>query len=346
MASAVSSSDKIKVSASSSASTGSFVIDSVTQLATYQALTSTAAATKPLTGTNSVSDILDEITAGTGLKAGDSFRVILDGKLKTVTMDESFFTGLDETNFTSRLQGLMDGAFGAGRITVGDGGTGLTLSAAGSTISLYSNGVETAGLDELGFQNGQTNKISTSLSLQSLPFAKDLAEGDTFTFRINSADPITVKRTDTLASIINKINSSDAGVKMSYSSITDRFTMTANESGAGNNIDIEDVEGNLMTVLGLTGDSTSAPEVTEGKNAILSVNNQTITRSSNTMDLDGVQVTISELSNTPVTITVAEDSSGLMDTVKEFVEDYNSMVDLINGLTKEDVYQDYQAPFR
>lgn len=334
--SASSSSDKVKVSATASASEGSIIIGSVTQLATNQTVKSTAAATKSLTGTNSVASII------AGLESGDSFRMSLDGKVKTITLNESFFSGLNETNFVNRLQGLVDSAFGTGAVTVGDSGSGLTFSATGSTISLYSAGTESTALADLGFENGQSSKLTTSAALESLPFAADLAEGDTFTFKINSADPITVNRTDTLSSVINKINSSGAGVKIAYSSITDRFTMTANESGAGNNIEIGDVTGNLMAVFGLTDEASSAPEVTEGKNAILTVNGQTITRSSNTIDIDGVQVTISELSETPTTITITGDSSGLMDTVKKFVEDYNAMVDLINGLSKEEVYSDYQ----
>jgi len=342
--SAVSSSDAVSVTATGSSSAGTITIDSITQLATYETVRSTVNASKSLTGTKTVTDFV------AGLEAGESIRITLDGKVKTITFDSDFVTAVtaDPTQFESRLQTLVDQAFGATGpadrvITVDAAGATnegvITFSAAGSRITLNSIGDESTTLADMGFSDGQSNKLTTSAEIKDLPFATDLAIQNSFIFKINDAT-ITVNRTDTLESILNKINASSAGVTVSYSSITDRFTMTANNAGAGDNVMITDLSGNFMAALGLT--DAAGAQVTKGVNAVLSVNGQTITRSSNTFDIDGTKVTLKDTTASAVTLTVTSDATSLTDSIKKFVEDYNSMVDLINGLLKEEVDNDYQ----
>ena len=135
---------------------------------------------------------------------------------------------------------------------------------------------------------------------------------------------------------MSKINASEAGVNLTYSSISDQFTMTAKNSGAGDNIDITETPGNgsLMTALGLTG-GTGATE-TLGKNAILSVNGKEIIRTSNTVDVDGVKLELKELSADAITVTSKADATSLKEKITNFVNDYNSMIETMNKLVKED----------
>jgi flagellar hook-associated protein 2 len=129
---------------------------------------------------------------------------------------------------------------------------------------------------------------------------------------------------------------------MAYSSLTDGFTLTADDSGEGNEISIADTSGNLMAAMGLTSGTS-----TDGQNAILTVNNVAIVRSSNEFTIDGVKITLEEDVDAadpitdPITIKLSSDTTELKDKIKSFVEDYNTMIDLINGLTKEDKNSDY-----
>ncbi len=349
---AISSSDKIKVTASSSASAGSITIDSVAKLAACQTVKSAAAVSKGLVGKmeSAVAGTMDSTDIDNLLAdiSGKSISIALDGKVKTVTFDSTFADSVnaDKTpaGLKNALQSAVDSSFGitdpADRIlNVEVSNDQLTFSAAGSKVTLNSVGDDIATLESLGFAAGQSNTLTTSATLESSSFAAGLEETDTYQFTINSIN-FTVSKTDSLTAIMNKINSSDAGVKISYSSITDKFTMAANESGAGEKIVTSDSIGNLMETFGLT--DTSRTLVTAGENAVITVNGQQIIRNSNTMDIDGVKVTVSEVTDAPATITINEDASSLLDSIKSFVEDYNSMIDLINGLTKEDVNRDYQ----
>lgn len=69
---------------------------------------------------------------------------------------------------------------------------------------------------------------------------------------INSID-FEFAKTESLSAVMSKINASEAGVNLTYSSISDQFTMTAKNS-MQDNIDITETpgSGNLMTALGLT----------------------------------------------------------------------------------------------
>lgn len=349
---ATSSSDRVTVSATSSASAGSITINSVSELATYQSVKSAVPASKALTGKmeSTVAGTMDstDIDSLIAKIADKSISLNLDGKVKTITFDSTFVNSVTADKTTAGLQNAfqaaIDTAFGvkeaANRvITVGVNNDQLTLSAPGSTVTVNAVGDDTATLTSLGFTAGQSNKLSTLTSLENLTLATPLANEDIFHFNINSV-AFRFSKTDSLSSIINNINSSEAGVTISYSSITDKFMMVAKESGAGDNIMISDTAGNLMAAFGLT--DAAGAEVTDGVNAVLTVNGQTITRSSNTMEIDGVKVTISEKTTEPTIITMTGNAASLMDSVKSFVEDYNKMVDLVNGLVREDIESDYQ----
>lgn len=342
-----SSSDAITAASTANTSEGCITIDYITQLATQQKITMAdgSAASRALTSTKSVDDFI------ANLEAGEAINFNLDGKVRIITFDEEFVSGItsDPSTFENRFQDLIDNAFGVKNpadrvISVKIGETGspdeglLTLTAAGSRLTLYSIG-ESSTLDDLGFIDGQSNKIILNMALKDLTLASELEEAESYSFKINNANFI-FDRNDTLATVIQKINSSNAGVTLSYSSITDQFTITANESGSGNNIIITETNGNLMTALGLT--ESAGAKITDGKNAILSVNGQQIIRSSNTIEIDGVNITLNTSSAEAITVNITDNSSSLIDPIKNFVNDYNSMVDLINGLLKETIERDFQ----
>jgi flagellar hook-associated protein 2 len=341
---ASSSSNSVAVSSTSGAVPGTIKIDSITQLATYQKIemAAGATATKELKSSSTVSNIIS------GLTAGDSISLNLDGKVRTISFSSDFVTAVnsDPSQFESRLQSLIDKAYGvtgdSDRVVKVDTTDGyLSLSAPGSKLTLNDINSEKPVLEKLGFTSGQSTKITTGMSLADLKdsFATSLSGSGTYSFSINGEN-FSFDSSASLSSVMSKINSSDAGVTITYSSVTDRFTMTAKSSGAGDNIQISDKSGNLMSALGLT--ESSGAVSTAGVNAILSVNGQTIIRSSNTFEVDGAKLTLNNTSEEAINITMTSDASSLKDTIKTFVEDYNAMVDLMNGLVKEKTYSDYE----
>ncbi|MDL2288411.1 flagellar filament capping protein FliD, partial [Oscillospiraceae bacterium OttesenSCG-928-F05] len=75
-----------------------------------------------------------------------------------------------------------------------------------------------------------------------------------FEVTINGID-FTFQKSDTVQDVMNKINSSDAGVKMAYSQLTDGFTIETTKIGAGAELEIINKRGNLF------GDYTDSSNV-------------------------------------------------------------------------------------
>ncbi len=144
-----------------------------------------------------------------------------------------------------------------------------------------------------------------------------------------------------LNTVINNINSNtEAGVSVSYSKTAGQFVFTAKDTGTGGRVEIAssglaaqlfgstlDEQGQLRTDLG--------EAYSKGEDAIIdvSINGQdvTLTRSSNSFDLDGMNVTVSGTFTAAndaekVTFTSKTDTDTIVDAVKKMVEDLNAII--------------------
>lgn len=334
------------VSVSASATAGTMVINSITQLATSQKVTTKNPASRELVGTAALTSVSDLRTS----LEDKSILMNLDGQARTITLDKAFFDGLGGApttgDFTTALQQKIDSSFGVSGaadrvIQVGLSGDKLSFTAAGSTLTLSGVGSDTTALDALGFTNGQSNKLRLSSALKDLSLATplELASG-AHQFKINGVE-FSFSKDETLSAVINRINASDAGVTLSYSSITDKFTMTAKATGSGDRINVSETNGNFLSALGLMGDNSVKEE---GTNAILTINGQNVVRTSNTINIDGIDLTLNKttgVGDSPITVNTVSDTSQLMDPVKKFVEDYNTLIESLNKAVKETVYRDF-----
>lgn len=105
---------------------------------------------------------------------------------------------------------------------------------------------------------------------------------------------IDVTKDTSLKDMIDKINANkDVGVKASYLSSTNQFVLVSNETGKGRVIDTKDAAATIFGSDGAGGTYTS------GENAQVLVSygngiNTMIESSSNTFDLEGLRVTVSQ----------------------------------------------------
>ncbi|MBK5244793.1 MAG: flagellar filament capping protein FliD [Eubacteriaceae bacterium] len=345
---ATSPSTKIAVTSASSGNEGAITIGAITQLATNQVFQSKVPVTNLMTG--KMESVTPGIMTATDVTAlldkieGKSIKLTLDGKVKTVTFDTAFMTSaranLSSGGLQSAFQTAVDTAFGANAVQLTVTADQLGFTASGSQLTVNALNGDTTTLGFLGIKDGQSNKLDTSKSLGDLAFATSLESGvDLFKTTINGVK-FEFNKTDALSTVMSKINSSDAGVNMSYSSISDKFTMTAKNSGAGENIVFSEEQGNLLVSMGLTlGTGETIPQ---GQNAKLIVNNVEITRSSNDIEVDGVKISLLETTAAPISISMKQNASALLEPIKSFVADYNAMIDLVNGLVKEDADSAYK----
>lgn len=171
-----------------------------------------------------------------------------------------------------------------------------------------------------------SNKANSNAKLSELGFKAD--KDGNYTMTINGTK-ITVDKDATVSSLMAAVNKSDAGVTMTYSSLTNSFTVEAGEKGGAGKIEIG--ANDLTKGLGLADDNGTVG-FEQGKNAIFEINGQEIYLNDNTYTLDGTTFTFNDNMKTgeEYTVNVTKDNSTVKETVKKFVESYNKLI--------EDVY--------
>lgn len=236
-------------------------------LASENVLTSPGELTKDTKAYSYLSDKTLGITYN-----GSTKNISLDKVIKATNVSEGADSTDSNKSFLENLQKELDSAFGSGKITVGqdaDNKLTFTPSGKGDTLSVGGSAVKA-----LGFENGDSNFINTSKKLKDL--AGDLFTADhrlkpvgsvntsrlvdaagnrvklhddgnyyrvnadnqfLYDFKVNGTS-IPVAENTTLESLMNSINSNaEAGVKVSYSKLTNEFKFTATETGANGKIE-------------------------------------------------------------------------------------------------------------
>lgn len=333
----------VTANASAEARPGTHKI-TVTQLATAGNTSSAAGVSAPLTG--AVAAAID-FTDG-----NNKINITLDGTTKTIALktDAAYASAADlVSNGTNGLQKLINDAFGAGKISVSVDGSGMLsfASVTGSSRITLNSSASNNALTKLGFANNDSNRIVVGETLENLAskFNVDLTfdASNQLKFNINGVD-FTFNKTDTLKSLIDKVNNSSAGVELKYSELTDAFTLTSKRTGTGNNIVISNTGGNFFDANPANSAVRIATGViNNGKDAQFELDGIDVTRSDNSFTIDGVSYSLNEADPlTEVQITVNADVNGVYDNIKAFVDKYNEIIGKINGELLEEKFREYQ----
>lgn len=171
---------------------------------------------------------------------------------------------------------------------------------------------------------GASNKATSNLKLSALGVEPNNADGG-YTLKINGKE-ISVDKDATVSGLLNAVNKSGAGVTMTYSSLTNSFTVESTEMGGAGKVEIEDSD--ITRKLGLT-DENGTVGVTQGQNAVFELNGQEIYLNDNSYTLDGTTFNFNDnmAIGETYTVNVTKDNSSVKDVIKSFVEDYNKLID-------------------
>lgn len=219
---------------------------------------------------------------------------------------------------------LTVGTDGDGNETLG-GLTGTALKSAG-TITQQDNGTYTDSSGNLTDASG--NRLGAD--------GKQLYSYD---LTINGTKVGSYTRDTSLRTVLQDINSSEAGVDVGFSKTSNQFRFTAQNSGANGSVTLgSDLAGRLF----------GGGAATAGQDAVvtMSVNgNQysNVTRSSNTFDVDGMSVTLkgsfgytdgmldSAAADNAVTFTTTSDADKIVDAVSGMVDELNSILKSVHS---------------
>lgn len=172
-----------------------------------------------------------------------------------------------------------------------------------------------------------SNKINSGSTLSNLGF-KPEADG-TYKLNINGTE-ISLDKNSTISSMMSAVNKSAAGVTMTYSSLTNSFTLESKEFGGAGKVEVGDTS--LGRSLGLVDDNGTVG-ASEGQNAIFEINGQEVYLNDNTYTLDGNTFTFNDnmTIGETYTVNIAKDSTTVKDALKKFVESYNKLIDDVYG---------------
>lgn len=189
-----------------------------------------------------------------------------------------------------------------------DGGTGTYSTASSGTLG--------------------TVKLNSPLASAGLRTAVP----GTGSFSLNGVNIDYDGATDSLATVLARINASDAGVTAAYDAVNDRVTFANNKTGDFG-ITLDGDTGGLLDALGLTGAAFAA-----GQDAQFTINGgPVLTSPSNTLDptahgITGLSVTVN--SETTQTLEVVTDGATAFTAIQNFIEKFNAVQSLIDTSTK------------
>ncbi len=335
------SSSAFSVVADQSAAFGSKKID-VAQLASATTITSNTSVGSDIQGKFDLSQIAEGESA--------TVDVLFNGVKKTISLTN------DGTDLSTQLQQGLDKAFGENNIKI-DHNTAddtFTLSSANVTDEIEITGSK-EGLAAIGVSANTSNSINVSNSLKDSSFTNGITS-DTYKFTINGTT-FEGDTSESIKSVMDKINKSDAGVKISYDALNDKFSMQATQTGKGQDVNISDEEGNVLSAMFGTTD-LSAVSKEEGKNAVIAIDGTVLERSTNTFDVSGMTIRLKDVTDSKLnvsydsvtgavsidnlssatgtgTVEVSQNVDDVVNSVKSFVSDYNKLIGDLNSMLSE-----------
>ncbi|MFC9711166.1 flagellar filament capping protein FliD [Paenibacillus sp. NPDC056933] len=204
-------------------------------------------------------------------------------------------------------------------------------------------------ITQLAAQSHLSTKANETLNATLSTTLGEIAGSDTpgeYELNINDKN-IKFNSTDSITTVIAKINSGGANVTASFDEISGKFSITAKEYGTKNNIKLQD--GATNTLLALLKTGTGSADVNAAVNGSVKVKNlndgteKTYSPEGNTLTVNGVKLTLLEKtdSNNPVKVTTQSDPAKAMETIKSFVDTYNELLGMMNTKLSEQKFRDF-----
>ena len=163
-----------------------------------------------------------------------------------------------------------------------------------------------------------------------------LTSSEPVVFTLNGSAEISVDPgTDTIETLVAKINNAGAGVTAFFDQTLNRMFISSNATGAGAAIDFDNVSNaaELFGALHLGADPFAA---VNGTDAAFELNGTALTQASNQFTIAGVQYTLTGVSaGETVSVNINRDTDGIYESIKTFVELYNTTIDKINSKLAE-----------
>lgn len=336
-------------SAGAAATTGQYRI-SVDRLASATRASSTASIGGAIDDT-SAAGLMSSLPLSGTVSAGE-VALIVDGRFVHANIGAPGATTLNDalgsiaTAIETQLQATDPGATVAASIV--DNKVQLAITGGVATHSLrFGAGGETsnalsifglAGVSSTTFASGTPVTAGGSLGVVRSTAVLDaagltgLTSTTTGSLKINGVAIAYNTTTDSLGTILSRINASDAGVTATIDRANDRIVLT-NKTAGSRAIDMVDVTGTLGAALKLAPGTVTAQTI--GQTAQVTVDGQAYVSDTNhvTNAIPGVALDLVDQTVGTRTLTVDVDRTKVKASIKDFVTSFNALSDLLDSQT-------------
>ncbi len=339
------------ISSSSSFAKFSYSVMSGSVESSAVSVTATAAASKSVT-INEIDQLATKDTwtgAATGVRGIETsgldmtklsgsdleFTLSIGGNAKTISVSQAEMAAPD-FDLATTLNTKISTAFGSDYSNVvTDLGTELKFDFAGSEVKILKSGENQASMDALGVSSGVS---SYGYKTKTVGELFNFTGVDLSAININGQS-IALSATDTIDQMNKKLNDAAAGFQISYNQLSDSFNMVSTKEGSVNDITMDDANAQAFADVIF---NTASMDGSGGKNAILTVNDVQITQSSNVFELDGRTFDLKATSTDPIEIGVSVNTDSVVENIRNFVTEYNKLIDTISAKLTEKKDYDYK----
>lgn len=222
-------------------------------------------------------------------------------------------------------------------------GVSVNTGAAAASVSLE---VTTMARSQSAATKAVTAGSAVGASGGSLSIQLGSWSGTSFTAGSSSPVAITVETSDTMSTLASKINSASAGVTASVvmDGTKERLMVRSSATGAASGFRINTAGDTSLQMFGVTNNTaTSGTDASmfisqSALDAAYKLNGVSLTASSNkiTDALPGVNLTLNQVTTSPVEITVENDLDAVKNKIKAVVDAYNTLNQTLADATKYD----------
>lgn len=197
-----------------------------------------------------------------------------------------------------------------------------------------------ASAESSGLLNSKGERATTSTKLSDIKHVPDLT-GLPSKITINKVDiPLTAE--DTISSLMGRINSSDAKVKASFDEVSGKLTLTSTEDGDKTYLASNEIDSSLKSLLNLStfNNAQKAQLTIKSSKSGTEVPYESTT---NSLTVNGVSLTFLAVSGTggASTISTTPSTDKTVETIKSFVDTYNSLITTMSTKVGEEKYRNF-----
>lgn len=319
-----------------------FKINSITSVAKAATYTTNSVSSQSFSSDAIIGNISEDVLLSS------SITFDFNGVKKAIALSEMVDGKPDGSPYTYDAEGLADflntklaEVYGAGRVNaeLDASQTSIMFSASGSTdvfsVSNISNDLSIL----TGIKSGDSNRLKVSKTIGDI-----YGEVTDCSIIINGKSIDGISKDMSISEVLKKINK-ESDVDITYSNTTDKFVIVSKDTGKASKIEITGAladklfGGSIGTDIEIRGEDTVMNVTIHGQDI-------DITRSTANFSIDGINVELGKNAilspeENPITFDVKNNTDEVIERVKQFIDDYNEIIDLLGTKTKEKPRRDY-----